>query len=405
MADGIIQANALHIPLKNSSVHCVITSPPYWGLRDYGVDGQLGLEKTPEEYLEKMVQVFREVWRVLRDDGVCFVNIGDSYFGGGRGGGGSFFTERPGWNEVPHGRSYDTSGIVPQDCPLHDSIWNHPFKLKAKDLVGIPWMLAFALRADGWYLRSDIIWSKPNPMPESVTDRPTKAHEYLFLLTKSPKYFFDQEAVRLRTGNESTWEDYEKADGHYSPSGNLEKGVRVGFGSKRDSLTHPNGRNLRSVWTIATQPFPKAHFATFPEKLVEPCIKAGTSEKGCCPKCGASRVRIVKKKGQTKREEVYKRGESEYFKANMNPLNYKGSHDLPEREIKTLGWRPSCKCFGENWNIPDSKPCVVLDPFFGAGTVGVVAQRLNRRFVGLDLKWEYCLMAKHRIFAETPAMI
>lgn len=241
--------------LPSSSVNCCVTSPPYWGLRDYGVDGQLGLERTPDEYVARMVAVFAEVKRVLRDDGTLWLNIGDSYAGSGKGPSNSI--SRPhhcmsnveaapnGWISIPDG-------------------------VKAKDLVGIPWMLAFALRADGWYLRSDIIWSKPNPMPESVTDRPTKAHEYIFLLSKNERYYYDAESIKEKaiTAGESRGGGIkyssEAADSALGGSHNLDKyGVT------------PESRNKRTVWEVATQPTPDAHFATFPEELIKPCILAG----------------------------------------------------------------------------------------------------------------------------------
>jgi len=224
-------------------------------LRDYGVEGQLGLEPTTGEYVEKMVAVFREVRRALRDDGTLWLVLGDSYAGGGR----ACDTDKQRSNK---GTINMPPGIVPPG-------------LKPKDLVGIPWRVAFALQADGWWLRSDIIWHKPNPMPESVIDRPTKAHEYVFLLTKSARYYFDQEAVRephTTTGEARRLIGGEESNARYSeakPDG-ISTGTRMG--------QHPNGRNIRTVWTIATQPFPEAHFATFPEKLVENCLLAGSAE-------------------------------------------------------------------------------------------------------------------------------
>lgn len=259
----IIQANALHLPIASDSVQCVVTSPPYWGLRDYGITGQLGLERTPEEYVANMVAVFREVWRVLRSDGTLWLNLGDSYAGSGMTGG----TNSKEYSEKRIGRMF------------HGNRRDTVFGLKQKDLVGIPWRVAFALQADGWYLRSDIIWSKPNPMPESVTDRPTKAHEYLFLLAKSERYYFDQDAVRtpqhpsslkrLETG----WNGNKKRDW---PKENQHNDFDRYMGKSKEEIDSLPGRNIRSVWHIATQPWSGAHFATFPEKLVEPCILAGS---------------------------------------------------------------------------------------------------------------------------------
>lgn len=257
----ILNANALQLPLADNSVQCVVTSPPYYGLRDYGVSGQLGLEPTPEEYVANMVAVFREVWRVLRDDGTCWLNLGDSYMSQpswGRGDKTSTLEGRK-HSEVPHALKDQLGRFERGQQP----------GIKPKDLIGIPWRVAFALQADGWYLRSDIIWHKPNPMPESVTDRPTKSHEYVFLLTKSARYYFDQDAVR-ETHTRAWWNEAVNDTGRIVGDRN--------DGGNRQGCGNPAGRNIRSVWTIATQPTPYAHFATFPEKLVEPCIKAGSKQ-------------------------------------------------------------------------------------------------------------------------------
>ena len=215
--------------LKEKSINCCVTSPPYFGLRDYGVDGQIGLEETPEQYVAKMVEVFREVRRVLRDDGTLWLNIGDSYAGGNTSGRWREGSARADGNVRGDGatsrRNRNGNGAVAG--------------IKPKELIGIPWMLAFALRADGWYLRQEIIWHKPNPMPESVKDRCTKAHEQIFLLTKSPRYYFDSEAM------------------------------------KEVAVDGTGSRNRRSVWSVATRPYKGAHFATFPPALIEPCILAG----------------------------------------------------------------------------------------------------------------------------------
>jgi DNA modification methylase len=288
--------------LPDESVHCVVTSPPYFGLRDYGVAGQIGLEPTPAEFVAVMVEVFREVRRVLRKDGTLWLNLGDSYANDSKWGGstsGKHVTALQG-----------NSGIGRR---------RHNTGLKSKDLIGIPWRVAFALQADGWYLRQDIIWSKPNPMPESVTDRCTKAHEYLFLLSKSARYHYDAEAIAeasIRAGD--------------MPGGDNLRGVGE-FGVSPHAPfngTVPDTRNRRSVWTVATQPFKEAHFATFPPDLIEPCIKAG------CPKGG-----------------------------------------------------------------------VVLDPFGGAGTTGLVADRLQRDAILIELNPEYAAIARRRIYDEAPLFV
>ena len=237
-------------------VQTCVTSPPYFGLRDYGVDGQIGLEDTPEAYVARLVEVFREVRRVLRDDGTLWLNIGDSYAANR-----SYqVPSTKGGAKHGHGQAAGGKGS------------RVPDGLKPKDLIGIPWMLAFALRADGWYLRQDIIWSKPNPMPESVRDRCTKAHEYVFLLSKSERYFIDPEGMQ------------EKAIGGTPGNTKPTKGGRAYEDGAREHRTAANlhnvgareTRNRRSVWTVATRPYKGAHFATFPPALIEPCILAGS---------------------------------------------------------------------------------------------------------------------------------
>ena len=282
--------------LPAASVRCCVTSPPYWGLRDYGVDGQIGLEKTPEAYVAEIVAVFREVRRVLADDGTLWLNLGDSY---ARQGGKTEGVPRH-WD----GRESDPGGMHSKRSIASE------FGAKPKDLVGIPWRVAFALQADGWYLRSDIIWHKPNPMPESVTDRPTKAHEYVFLLSKSASYFFDAKGIR-EPGTRYEWKSQKFKCGDLTRHHGSTVGAEVGDPDA--------GRNARTVWTIPTQPTPDAHFATFPEALAERCILAGTAM------------------GDT-----------------------------------------------------------VLDPFFGSGTVGRVAERLGRKWVGIELNHGYVGIAEKK---------
>jgi len=239
--------------LDDESVNCCVTSPPYWGLRDYGESDQLGLEETPEEYVANMVKVFSEVKRVLTKDGTLWLNLGDSYAGN--------------CSRTSSGRA----GMGKEREGIYSRLGDG---LKSKDLVGIPWRVAFALQADGWYLRQDIIWHKPNPMPESVTDRCTKSHEYIFLLSKSSKYYYDHEAVKekAKTEPQSRNKNREGYNADYPKGDRFSEGDRV-FGA--DGLA-----NKRSVWTVNTKPYPEAHFATYPKKLIRPCIKAG------CPKGG-----------------------------------------------------------------------------------------------------------------------
>jgi len=252
----------------DSLVDTIITSPPYWGLRDYGVEGQLGLEKTPEEYVSKIAEVFRELKRVLKKEGTCWLNLGDSYAGGGTGG------------------HIDNKAVVKEKAPEKNSVQN----LKPKDLVGIPWRVAFALQSDGWYLRQDIIWNKPNPMPESVTDRCTKTHEYIFLLTKNSRYYYDNEDIKEKTlTKDKSNRDRDKTKLNNTPGRTRMAGLKT---------NNYETRNKRSVWTVNTKPYKDAHFATFPEKLIVPMIKAGCPEKGIVldPFMGAGTTAAVARK-------------------------------------------------------------------------------------------------------------
>ena len=244
--------------MPEQSVNCCVTSPPYFGLRDYGVDGQIGLEETPEQYVAKMVEVFREVRRVLRDDGTLWLNIGDSY------------ARQAGDDSKKDPKSINTgySAVVAGGAAKKGNN-RPPAGCKPKDLIGIPWMLAFALRADGWYLRQEIIWHKPNPMPESVKDRCTKAHEQIFLLSKSPRYYFDSEAMRE-----------ESVSAGRIPGGNKNIDPSRRDASRDMTVPVAETRNRRSVWSVATSPYKGAHFATFPPALIEPCILAGCPEGG-----------------------------------------------------------------------------------------------------------------------------
>ena len=287
--------------LDEGSIHTCVTSPPYWGLRDYGHDGQIGLEKTPEAYVESMVEVFREVRRVLRDDGTLWLNLGDCYAtGAGKVG------SCPGGGK--QGSSWQGATTSPNRLPIEG--------LKPKDLVGIPWRVAFALQADGWFLRSDIIWSKPNPMPESVTDRPTKAHEYVFLLSKSARYYYDHEAIREpHSGQAAGNQERTFGDRVNRPQGDGADHIGRGVPWKPSE----DGRNKRSVWTVTVRPYSGAHFATYPPELIKPCIMAGAPAGG-----------------------------------------------------------------------------LVLDPFFGSGTTGRVAEDLGRRWIGIEGSSDYEQLIRER---------
>ena len=404
----LYQGDALEIlrELPSESCDCVVTSPPYWGLRDYGTgeweggdegcdhtrqsaasresstlvgstttqggtyawgaecgrcgarrsDRQLGLEPTPEEYIAKMTEVFREVRRVLAAHGTCWLNMGDSYAAA---------------------RAY-------QVRDKHTEVGNNmasevPPGLKPKDLCGIPWRLAFALQADGWYLRSDIVWSKPNPMPESVTDRPTKAHEYIFLLTKQPTYFFDQEAVR----EDATWDRWssKQATPKHTANGN-DRYAAFGREWTEDELARyrSGGRNIRSVWEIATEPFPEAHFATFPQVLVERCLKAGCPEQ-VCGECGKPRERVLERTPA-----VVMSPSSQY--GHGAGRNDGGRSELVGASAETVGLT--------DCGHAAYRPGIVLDPFLGSGTTAYVARRLGRRCVGLELNEDYCKMIAKR---------
>jgi DNA modification methylase len=341
-------------------VDMCVTSPPYWGLRDYGIDGQLGLEKTPEEYVGKLVEIFREVRRVLGPWGGAWLNLGDSYAGSMRGYG------KDGKNYVTSAKQKSNAGsFVPP--PAWESLG-----LKPKDLCMIPARVALALQADGWWLRSDIIWAKPNPMPESVTDRPTSSYEHVFLLTKSAKYFYDAIAVQ----------EPHQPDGRKQTKTTLNDGSHENYAGSAGHERWPNsGRNLRNVWTIATQPYPGAHFATFPEELPRRCILAGTSAKGNCAECGKPWVRVVEK------EKRKTSNSKRYSGCSLRNDSEDGRYDAI---TQTLGWQPSCKCKA------DTVPAVVLDPFFGSGTVGKVATDLGRNWLGIEISGEYIEQAKRR---------
>jgi DNA modification methylase len=419
---GDVRAALRQVP--SASVHCCVTSPPYWGLRDYGTAGQLGLEATPEEYVENMVAVFREVRRVLRPDGTLWLNLGDSYCSS---------------TQSNHGRGKATPAANRRGEAQVAGEWENPPRrpvpigLKPKDLVGIPWMVAFALRADGWYLRQEIIWHKPNPMPESVRDRPTKSHEYLFLLTKSAQYFYDADAIREvacygdhpRNGTPDM--DDIQAPGQPRQSGltqlrrhgskragknshaNVDRdpahGSRKQDASEAAGETDHGTRNSRSVWTIATHPFPEAHFATFPPELAERCILAGTSAMGCCPFCAAPRApRTVDRQFQPQDDvavDLVERGAGD--QKPMDESN--GWEGVPRGTVDpvTTGWAPTCDCPPppEGAALPG---CTVLDPFSGAGTAGMVALRCQRQYLGIDLYDKYIEMSVRRIVADAPLL-
>lgn len=362
----LINANALSIPLAAKSVHTIVTSPPYYGLRDYGVDGQIGLEVTPDEYIANLVDVFRECKRILRDDGTLWVNIGDSYA-----------SMKSRYNQ----KAQNLNGGKSQDNVFQGNktdLYHHPeLGIKDKDLIGIPWMLAFALRADGWYLRQDIIWAKPNPMPESVKDRCTKSHEYIFLLSKSAKYYYDSEAVREENSETSHTGGTYRNEWKYAQIKNTDKSaMAVGIPIPR------NGRNKRDVWTVTTKPYKGAHYATFNPELIKPCILAGAPET-CCAKCGAPYERVVERDRKA-RNELAKddpRYRPNTYHGSYENINGKG--DAGYTFTQTLGFEPTCDC-----NAGTSSG-IVFDPFVGSGTTVATAIQLGRKGIGLDLSFKY----------------
>jgi len=438
LVPAIRQGHVLEVlrTLPEESVHCVVTSPPYWGLRTYGTvpqvwsgdsscphswgtvtvpsgngqvthpmvagtlnaasatrsprastsctkcdawRGELGLEPTPELFVDHLADVFDEVRRVLRSDGTLWLNLGDTYC-----------THPAG---LTGARRWKTSTLEVRDhtgAEQAGSIDKRPPGLKEKDLIGIPWKVAFELRRRGWYLREDCIWAKKNPMPEPVRDRPTRSHEYVFLLAKSRRYFYDAEAVR-----EPLQESSLQRLRHHVPNprdnpGYKSKHLRGDF--RRFPMlanTDPKGRNLRSVWQIATQPYPGAHFATFPEALAEVCIRAGSSAKGACAGCGTPWVHKVKAKGGGIGHDWHP--DKSLALGRGQGIAAPGIHDGTYRRID-LGFRQTCSC-----SIRSTVPCVVLDPFMGSGTVLAVARRLGRRSVGVDLNPEYAVLAKERV--------
>jgi DNA modification methylase len=372
-----------------------VTSPPYWGLRDYGVParvwggepgcrhrwcggcfchrcgawrGCLGLEPEPELYVEHLVSIMREVRRALREDGTLWLVLGDSFAAN---------------------RSYQVKDSIGPELGGGLAM-RVPAALKRKDLVGIPWRVAFALQADGWWLRSDVVWAKPNVMPESVRDRPTRAHEYVFLLAKSARYFYDSFAVRepdqgRRSGNGYARPERLSYGGDRAPRGQAAEWVGGG------------GRNRRSVWSVATQCFKGAHFATFPEALVEPCVLAGTSPVAC-ESCAAPWRRLVSSRRLLDGEHELSGSwtDSERRGSSGRALLPTGhGHWRVRVERQTLGWEPSCE-----HDDPGAR-CTVLDPFAGAGTAGVVAARHGRDFLGVELNGRYAQMARRRLHSES----
>lgn len=431
-----IRASAHATGLPEKSVHAVITSPPYWGLRKYAGDQGimwdavsyapmaglpqitipamqcgLGEEPTPEAYIGHLILVMREMWRVLRDDATCWVNLGDSYAGSW----GNYGGQNRGQGKQ---RQIVNGSLVGSKAYEGKEQWrpptsNGPPGLKPKDLVQIPARFALAAQADGWWVRSDIIWAKPNPMPESVTDRPTKAHEYIYLLAKSPRYFYDNEAIKeplkessIQRISQPTFGEQTGGEKDYGANGvnsnrsmrrTLENfaasnGVRFG-GNKADGygtrLASGNewqatsGANKRSVWNVPTSPYHGAHFATWPEALVETMVLASTSARGVCPQCGAPWKRVMEKIGEIRQR--WKEGAAvvdAQWGGGVGASSVIATGNVAVRQ--TVGWKPTCQC-----SVEDVVPATVLDPFNGSGTTGRVANRLGRAYIGVDVAEEY----------------
>lgn len=350
--------------MPDASVHCCVTSPPYYGLRDYGVEGQIGLEESPNAYVERLVAVFREVRRVLHPSGTLWLNLGDSYANDVKGSNG-----KPGQG---------MKGVANQ--PAIQKNWRTD-GVKKKDLLGTPWRVAFALQADGWYLRQDIIWSKPNPMPESVRDRCTKAHEYVFLLSKSASYHFDAEAIKEVAVTAGAPAERVTA----GKAAREDQGERVRTRPVGRNCGSPDRRNKRSVWTVTPKPFKGSHFAVMPPGLVEPCVLAGCPKESC-PACGEPYRRRVE------RTRVATRPGTD-TKVTGDPMT-DGNRD-PQRHVtttETVGWEPGCVC-----EAGDPIPGVVIDPFGGAGTTAVVAHGLGRSCVLIELNPEYADIIQVRL--------
>ncbi len=395
----IINCSSHHIPIVDRSVHCVVTSPPYWGLRSYqgaqsvnwpevvyspmpglqeitidAMIAPLGLEKSVDAFIGHLILIFREVWRTLRDDGVIWANMGDCYAYDSK------------WGGASGGKNYTSAGGGISRQRKNSGI-------RDKSLVGQPWRLAFALEADGWILRRDVIWHKRNPTPESCDDRPTNAHEYVFLLAKDPDYFYDKVAIMEPSLTNDPRHPY------------LSRGAKD-FDGRPEEQWHGGKvredgdfsmRNRRDVWSISTEGYRGAHYATFPRELVSPCVLAGTSARGVCPICGAPWTRVTKKNFSIQDDVSADRAHhgADGQKALDETSNWEG---FPRgvTNVATLGWRPTCD------HGADPVPAVVMDPFCGSGTVGMVCRETGRKFVGLDISFPY-LRDQARARAENKA--
>lgn len=375
--------------LPDALVQCCVTSPPYFGLRDYGIDGQIGLEPTVDAYVAELVAVFREVRRVLRDDGVLWLNLGDAFAGswGNQGRKAERGTQRPinGPMMTPvHNGCYadrgSRTGAIPEGATY-----------KPKDLLMVPARVALALQADGWWLRSEIVWNKPNPMPESVGDRPTSAHEKVWLLAKSASYFYDAAAIAEPAAFQ--------VDAEAKVSNAYSEGSGRADGGKHRSGGFVTGgtRNARNVWTISTQPSGIAHYAMMPPELAERCIKAGTSERGQCPACGAPWQRVVQKPDFAEQPKRQANKHAHYRNGDRTSAGQAWQDWRNANPDVLLGWEATCACPAHQ-----PVPQTVLDPFGGGGTTALVANRLGRSAVLVELSPAYADIARNRIVDDAP---
>jgi DNA modification methylase len=403
--------------LPEESIHTCVTSPPYFGLRDYGAGSEeIGQEDTVDAYVEKMVEVFREVRRVLRDDGTLWLNLGDSYMA------------QKGVSPPP--QSIGGQRDMPKDFVPGNR--KEQRGLKHKDLIGIPWRVAFALQADGWWLRQDIVWNKPNPMPESVQDRCTRAHEYIFMFSKKAHYYYDHEAIKEPAQNWGTRDRSEMRDGTTDPK-------LKHHGLKGKEWEENPMKNKRSVWTVNTKGYKGAHFAVYPKELITPCVRAGTSKGGCCSECGMpyqrnivdpianlEPVEAIERKGVMLTPEDsalvlwLEQNGGDYRISIAGEKHADNWQDVPfgngrRSQLESKGytlfhwgvnkktdeWKPGCTCSLKKDGVQSTR-CTVLDPFNGSATTGVVALNEDCHYIGLELNPEYIELSHKRIAEESP---
>lgn len=383
----IFQGDALAFlaQLPDNSINCVVTSPPYWGLRDYGVGGQIGMEETPAEFVAALVRVFAEIRRVLREDGVCFVNMGDTYNSAPAGSPSADYVLNQDKGDGVYARRYQNNHAGGTETAMDARRSSGMIaSLPAKNRLGMPHRLVFGLQDDGWIWRDEIIWHKPNPMPESVRDRTTKAHEYVFMLTKRERYWYDQQAIAEdATGDRGNRKAF-RGEGTYTSNQSFNNSTHCENEVKGNNGVPNITRTRRSVFTVPSEPTPFAHFATYPQALIEPLILAGCPAKVCAV-CGAPHVRETERIPMVIRhsERPEKLGEFGRTQASGTMLSPAFS--------RTIGFTPTCACAAA------VIPGVVYDPFMGSGTTALVARRLGRDYLGSELNPEYHALAVNRL--------